>query len=208
MNYIKEISFYMNDRSEDSNKKLASRIVDENLNDAVNEIATYLFDKNKTIASDCIAVLYHVGYEKPEMIYKLTEVFFNLLSNRNNRMVWGAMIALTTISTIAPKEIHSNIEKIYKAFNEGSLITQIWAYKSIVNISSNPSYYDIYIDFLLDVLEKTRPVDFTKRATLVGEIVRDNNKKRYLTILEEKEDLSKSSSRIIQKLIDVNKKNL
>ncbi len=201
MNYINEISFYLNDRSEDSNKRLAARIVNENIEDAVTELVNYLFDKNKTIASDCIAVLYHVGYEKPEMIVNFSEVFCTLLSNKNNRMVWGGMIALATISEIAPDVIESYIEEILRIFREGSLISQVWAYKTITTISKDSNYYNKYIDFLLDVLESTRPIDFTKRATIVNEIIQDKDRDRFTNILSIRKGLSKSATKVVEKLI-------
>ncbi len=201
MSYINEISYYQNDRSEESNKRLASRIAKENLQDAITEISTYLFDKNKTIASDCIAVLYHVGYEKPEMIFDLTDDFHKLLTHKNNRMVWGGMIALSTISEVEPNIVEKYIKDILLTFEKGSLISQVWAYKTIANISRQDASYETYIPFLLDVLEKTRAVDFAKRATIVNEIIQNKDKKRFLEILINRSDLSKTATKVINKLI-------
>ena len=47
-----------------------------------------------------------------ELIADFYQYFLGLLKNKNNRLVWGAMIALKTISNIRPKEIYDNLIEI------------------------------------------------------------------------------------------------
>ncbi len=53
-------------------------------------------------------VLYEIGYLTPELIADYADDFLKLLRSKNNRMVWGGMIALATIAETKPREIWKN----------------------------------------------------------------------------------------------------
>ena len=98
---IEKIAYHLGQRDEQPNKDLAAELAASEDKVGIAEIARFLSDKNPSIASDCIAVLYHVGYIKPELITIFVNDFFDLLESKHNRMVWGAMIALSTIASTA-----------------------------------------------------------------------------------------------------------
>ena len=56
--------------------------------------------KTAKIASDCIKTLYEVGYLKPELIAPYVGDFLKLIKSRENRLVWGGMLALSTIAAL------------------------------------------------------------------------------------------------------------
>ena len=101
MTVINQIAFYQNRRDEVPNQELAHRLVEKEDHNGIQEIAGHLTDKNSAVASDCLKVLYEIGYLKPELIRKYSKEFLDLLNSRNNRMVWGAMIVLSTIAPLA-----------------------------------------------------------------------------------------------------------
>lgn len=58
------------------------------------EIAANLRHPDSNVQSDCIKVLYETGYLAPELIADYVDDFLALLGSKNNRLVWGSMIAL------------------------------------------------------------------------------------------------------------------
>ena len=66
-------------------------------------------EENKAVASDCIKVLYEIGYRNPALIAPYAKTFLGFLQSKNNRLVWGAMTALAYITELNPKPVFSRL---------------------------------------------------------------------------------------------------
>lgn len=90
MSVLNKISFYQNGKGEVPNQELARELAEsENVED-IKEIAFNLWNKEKKIQSDCIKVLYEIGYIKPELIAEYLDDYFELLkANKTN--LYGAV---------------------------------------------------------------------------------------------------------------------
>jgi len=182
MKWIDKIAFYQNIRNETPNKELAKELCRLESTDGIKEIAGYLFDKNKSVASDCMAVLYHIGYEKPRLISNYLETFLRLLESKNNRMVWGAMIAIATISKIKFEEIFQHIDLVIKTMKSGTLITEVWGIKALAGISlADEQIKEAVMPTLAGYLEKARPIDFSTRLEDILPIVTTENDVNTIT---------------------------
>ena len=117
--------YFQNRRDEVPNKELAKTLAETENKAGIAELVANLKHKNKSVQSDCLAVLYHVGYVKPHLIADYVEDFLALLKSNNNRLVWGGMIAraLFTIADLKPKEICANLDTIKHAIDKCTLIT-------------------------------------------------------------------------------------
>jgi hypothetical protein len=71
------------------NQELAKELAETENKKEIKEIAVNRWNKDKKIKSDCIKVLYEIGYIKPELISYYVSDFIKLLKNKNNRLVWG-----------------------------------------------------------------------------------------------------------------------
>ncbi len=136
MSVLRQIAFYQNRRDEVPNQRLAHKLASANAKAGVREIAENLSNKNSSIRSDCLKVLYEVGYLKPKLIAPYVAEFLKLLDDKNNRMIWGAMIALESIADIKHEEIWSKIDKVVAAIDEGTLITQVWGIRTLARAAS------------------------------------------------------------------------
>jgi len=130
------IAFYQNRRDEVPNQELAIDLAARGDKSGIAEIAANLTNRNQNIRSDCLKVLYEVGYQKPELIADYADDFLALLDDRNNRMVWGAMIALGTIADLNPKPIRKEIDRVFKAIDSGSLITLVWGIRTVAKAAA------------------------------------------------------------------------
>jgi hypothetical protein len=106
MSVLSKISYFQNRRNEVPNKELAKTLAETENKAGIAELVANLKLKNKSVQSDCLGVLYRVGYVKPHLIADYFEDFLALLNSKNNRLVWGGMIALSTIADL--KSNHAN----------------------------------------------------------------------------------------------------
>jgi hypothetical protein len=104
------------------NIELAERLAGARDEDGVREIVGGL-DGSKATESDCIKVLYEIGYRAPELIAPYAETFVGLLRSKNNRLVWGAMAALGCIAALNPKPVYAQLDMVIAAYENGSVIT-------------------------------------------------------------------------------------
>ena len=206
MTYIEKIAYHLGKRDEVPNQELAALLAKEENHKGIEEIASYLDDKNKSIQSDCIKVLYEIGYISPPLIAKYAETFIKFLGSKNNRMVWGSMIALATIAEITPEDILPHLDKIKDLIETGTVITNVWGVKTLINLSkAGEKYYDQLIDDLLRLQKECRSVDFAKRAEDMWDAIQPVHIEAYRQILEErKSSLSNAAqkrlARVIKKL--------
>ncbi len=196
MSYIEQISFHLNRRDEVPNQELAKSLAKDNNIIGLDEIAGYLYDKNNSIASDCLKVLYETGYIKPELTSKYVDTYLELLSSKNNRMVWGAMIALWNITSIEHEKIYAHIDLILNKIRTGSLITHVTGIKVLLVLASEKkAYYDNLYPILIDYLKECRPIDFGKRVEDYMVILSDDNKEELLEIVRSRfEGLNKNQA--------------
>lgn len=124
MTVIEKLSSSTGKRSKEENKTFAKDIVYNNDFKSIKELLELLGNKDKNIQSDAIEVLYETGYLRPDLIADYYEIFVELLNSKNNRLVWGAMIALSSISKIIPEVIYKMLSNIVTAVNKGSVITK------------------------------------------------------------------------------------
>ena len=86
MSALNRIAYYLDRRDEVPNQELARELAAAQDAAGIGEIAGHLRDKNKSVASDCIKVLYEIGYIDPELIQGYAGDFLDLL--RAGRTAW------------------------------------------------------------------------------------------------------------------------
>lgn len=203
MKYINQIAYNLDRRDEEPNQELARILAEENNHEGIKEIAGYLHDKNKSIQSDCLKVLYEIGYIKPELIAEYSDEFINFLNSKNNRMVWGSMIALANLAEVVPEKIYNIKELIFEKIKTGSVITNVWGVYTIINLSkAGKKYYDELKPMLFKLQKECRPVDFAKRAEVMIEAIHEQDLNAYIDILKNcKVNLSNAGAKRVEKVI-------
>ncbi len=205
MKYINKIAYNLGIRNEVPNQELAKELAEEKNIEGIREIAGYLHDKNKSIQSDCLKVLYEIGYIKPDLIADYLDEFIEFLNSKNNRMVWGSMIAIAAISNVNPDGVIKEKKLILEKIETGSLITNIHGVNAIINISKcNEKYYKELRDNLFSLQAECRSIDFPKRAELMLEVIKDEDLDKFIQILENKKSILSSSG--IKRIDDAIKK--
>ena len=185
MSVLNKIAFFQNRRDEVPNQELAKKLAETENKVGISEIVENLQHKNKSVQSDCLKVLYEIGYLKPELIADYVSKFLELLESKTNRMVWGGMIALATIAEKKPKEIFEQLTTVTDAIEHGTLITVVWGVKTIAKVAAaNQTYKQKISPFLMGQLKKCIPRDVAMHSEHILPAIDETNKTEFLSILE------------------------
>ncbi|MCL5611066.1 MAG: hypothetical protein M1485_00690 [Chloroflexi bacterium] len=203
MSILNRIAHFQNRRDEVPNQELAHDLAAQKDKTGIREIAENLWSKDKNIQADCIKVLYEVGYIDPTLIADYAEDLIRLLKNKNNRLVWGGMIALGTVAEIKADIIFEHLTEIQKAMDTGSVITMDNGVLALARAASkNEKYNKAIFPYLLDHLKTCRPKDVAQHSEKTLPAVNSSNKKQFVNALEKRaEDLSGSGLARVKKVI-------
>jgi len=169
----------------------------------IREIGENLWNKELNIQSDCIKVLYELGYLAPELIAEYVEDFIKLLKHQNNRMVWGGMIALSTVADLKAAEIFPHIDEIIQIMKNGSVITMDNGIKTLALVASQKNEYrKVIFPTLLDHLKTCRLKEVPQHVEKSLPAVTADNKSDFIRVLEKRlEDMTVSQTTRLKKII-------
>lgn len=203
MSVLSRLACALGRRDEVPNRELARALVDAQDTDNIQEIATNLWNKDVHIQSDCVKVLYEIGYLQPRLITAYAEDFVKLLKNRNNRLVWGGMLAISTIGVLAADELFPHIREIEKAMINGSVITRDAGVLALAGIAStSDERRQAILPTLLDHLRSCRPKDVPQHCEKILLAVNASYKTEFISLLEKRmEDLQGMQLRRVRKVI-------
>jgi hypothetical protein len=189
MSVIQKIAFYQGRRDEVANQLLAGELAQKRDLDGIREIAAHLLDQEKNVRSDCLKVLYEIGYLEPSLIADYWQDFTTLLASKDNRMVWGAMIALAQIVDLRTHEISQHVDEIIHITGTGTVITKVWGIRVLAGISAHSkSNKPKVMPFLFKELRSCIPRDVPTHAASMLEAVDDTERTEFLSILETRQE--------------------
>lgn len=203
MSVLERIAYFQGRRDEVPNQELAKHLVETKDHDGIQEIAANLWDKDVTVRSDCVKVLYEVGYLDPALIADYVGDVLKLLQSKNNRLVWGAMITLSTIAGIKADELYQHRAEIQQAMAEGSVITVDAAVKALATVASKKDdYRKELFPHLLQHLQTCRPKDVAQHAESTLVAVDPGYSAAFVAVLERRvPDLSSAQAARVRKAI-------
>ena len=185
MPVLNRIAFFQNRRDEVPNQELARDLVSRRDGEGIQEIAENLWNTEQNIQSDCMKVLYEIGYLEPGLIADYVGDFLELLKSKNNRMVWGSMIALATVARIRADEIFPHVEKIQQLMEKGTVITKDNGVKILaVLAASNEAYHAAIFPYLLKQLEVCRAQDMARYTESVVIAVNATCKDAFVDVVQ------------------------
>lgn len=203
MSVLNKIAFFQNRRDEIPNQEMARELAQTRSQADIQEIATNLWNKVPNIQSDCLKVLYELGYLAPELIADYVQDFLKLLRHRNNRMVWGGMIALSTVADIKAVEIFPHFDEILQIMKNGSVITMDNGVKVLALVASQKEEYRKVISpYLLDHLKTCRPKEVPQHAEKSLPAIAADNKADFIRVLDNRlEEMTASQAVRLKKII-------
>jgi hypothetical protein len=193
---LNRIAYFQNRRDEAPNQALARELAQAKDRKGIREIAENLWNETPNVQSDCLKVLYEIGYLNPELIAAFVGDFLKLLESKNNRLVWGSMIALSTITAIQADEIYPHVKEIKQAMEQGSVITVDNGVKILAVVAStNDERRKKLFPYLVKHLETCRPKDVPQHAEKILAAVNAKTKSEFIKVLETRiTDMSSSQA--------------
>jgi hypothetical protein len=190
-------------RDEVPNQELARELAETRDQAGIREIIAGLKDKDRKVNNDCIKVAYEIGYIDPKLISTYTNEFLDLLRSRNNRLVWGGMMALATVAEIEADDLFREREAIIQAINKGSVITQDSGIRVLASVAAQKSEYRVeLLPYLLGHLETCRPKDVAQRSEKIVIAIDADNKQKFHDVIERRlQYLKPSQVKRLEKVI-------
>ncbi len=201
---LSKIAFYQNRRDDEPNKQLARQLAAAQDRQGIAEIAENLWHENSNVSSDCIKVLYEIGYLAPALITDYVGDFVKLLRSRENRMVWGGMIALSTIAPLKADQLFPHLEDIQAAIKKGSVITVDAGVRTLAGIAAQRNEYrKVILPYLMRLLDTCRPKSVPQYAESTALAVNADYAADFVTVLEKRmQDISASQAARLRKVIE------
>ncbi|TCN01517.1 hypothetical protein EV294_101973 [Paenibacillus sp. BK033] len=188
MSVVNLLASRLGRKDEEPNIELAQRLASEENVAGIQEIIENLSSKDKKIRHDCIKVAYELGEIRPELISPYALRFIELLGSRDNRLVWGAMTALSTIAETASGAIMEHVDQIVSAMNTGSVITVDKAVLALSKLAAvSEANNKVIFPFLLRHLEGCRSKEVPQHSESVLLAVTAPNIEEYLKVLRARE---------------------
>jgi hypothetical protein len=203
MTILSKLASINNIRNTEPNKAVALEIIKTSDKKAIKELVDNLSHKDKNIQSDCIKVLYEIGEQVPELIAEYDKQFLELLDNKNNRLVWGAMTALDCIAAINPKGIYKHLTTILDIAEKGSVITKDHGVGILTKLAAEKQYADTALVLLLDVMKTAATNQLPKYAEDAVSVITDKYKKDFVKVFNSRlDDFEKETKKVrLQKVI-------
>jgi hypothetical protein len=204
MKAIDLLATSLNKKDEKANQALALEIINGAHLDWIKELVENLSHKDKNIQSDCIKVLYEIGENgAPQMIAPYVKEFGNLLNSKNNRLIWGAMIAMDMIASIDPKGVYDLLPAILETIEKGSVITIDHGVGILAKLSANQDYAKKTFPKLIDQLTlcPIKQLPMYAEKSLIA--INPANKKHFADLLDSRlpETDKESQRKRIEKII-------
>ena len=187
---------------EEPNIELAEKLCNGKDKKGIREIAGGLESKEEAVVNDCIKVLYEIGKRKPELISGFAGDFITALSGRNNRLVWGSMMALAYIAPLEPDAIFNRLAEIIAAYKKGSVITvdnsiSVFAELCKAKAECRKKVFPL----LLGHLQKCRPKEVPQHAERIAVCIDSSNRQTFAEALDARAgEFTEAQKRRIQAL--------
>jgi hypothetical protein len=203
MSILSKLTSVQGRKDEEPNKELARELIAKNDIDGIREVAENLRNKDKRIQTDCLSVLEQVGLSEPELIEDYVADFIELVSSKENRLVWAAMINLALIADRKPQVIFEQYDEIVQVIEKGSVITKDNGIKTLAKVASaNTEYGEVIMPYLMEQLRSCRSKSVPQYAESIRVAVNSDNQEQYLSILNQRLDvLSAVQQRRVKKLL-------
>ena len=200
---LSRIACFQGRRDEVPNQRLAEELCITRNRAGIKEIAENLSNEDPNVQADCLKVLYEVGYRDPKLIAEYVEAFLELLQSRNNRLVWGAMIALSTVVSLQAESIGRHVDEIMETMKKGSVITNDNGVSILASIASTEvGLRKKIMSFLFKHLIMCRPKDVPQHSERMLAAINGENKAEFGRILNSRmKEFSSSQLKRVQKVL-------
>jgi hypothetical protein len=200
---LEKLAYSLGRNDEEPNIELAKELAKTKDKKGIKEIVDGLHNPKEQMANDCIKVLYEIAGISPELVSGYAGNFIKLLKSRNNRLVWGSMMALSKIAPLNHGEIYENLDIIVWAYEKGSTITIDNSISVFAELAkANKKYEDKVFPIIINHLSKCKPKEVGQHAEKAFVCINKNNSQKYKEVLlKRRETLTDAQKKRVDKLL-------
>ncbi len=209
MSVRNRLATFQGQSSDVPNQELAKELAAQQDTESIREIVEALWNPDPNVQSDCIKVLYEIGYLAPALIADYVDDFLRLLPSKNNRLIWGGMIALSTIAGLKADALFARREVIQQAMEKGSVITLDRGIKALADIAAQrEEYRSALFPSLLEHLAHCPTKDVPQRAEKIAVAVTTQNRQAFIAVIEKRlSEMTPSQAARLQRVIKKTEKH-
>ena len=187
MSVLSRLASALGRRDEEPNKELGRQLVAGRDVEGIREVADNLWHEDKRIRADCLSVMEQVGLLEPELTEDYVVDFLDLISSRDNRLVWAAMINLALIAERQPQAIFERYDDLVNVIEVGSVITKDNGIRAMAKVASTSAEYEeAILPYLMEELRTCRSKSVPQYAESIRCAIGPDNQEEYLSILHER----------------------
>jgi len=200
---IEKLACRLGRNDEIPNIELAEHLCQQDDIAGIKEIVDGFKGTDKAVANDCIKVLYEIGERNPKLISNYANDFISCLCSKNNRLIWGSMMALAKIAECASEAIFERLAVVIAAYQEGSVITVDNSISVFAGLcKANADYERTILPIIINHLQKCKPREVPQHAERAAICFNNKNAEEFINVLEKrKSDLSTSQQTRINRLL-------
>lgn len=181
MSILDQLASALGRNDEQPNIALAEALAAKPDAAAVAELVGVLSAGTAAQKSDAIKVLYELGERRPEAVAEHAAAFIELLTSRNNRLVWGAMHAVATVTPLRAEQVAAALPAILSAADKGSVIAKDHAMSILARLAL--AGHAAALPVLLDRLGTAAPNQFPMYSEMASPAVTPAHRARFRAIL-------------------------
>lgn len=190
-------------RDEAPNEELASTLASSKDAATIAILADALSTAPAKVQADAIKVLYEVGYQEPKLLVPHIQDFLKAIQAKNNRLVWGGMIALRCVAPFSHPQLAAAFAILTKAVEEGSVITRdagVGVFAALATPASSVSTKARRV--LKELLQSCRPKDVPNYATSIHAVSGAMPPATFRGLLQQRfSELSAAQSKRVERIL-------
>lgn len=181
MSVLERLASALGRADEQPNMALAEELAARPDPAAVAELVAALSGAPKAVRADAIKALYELGARDPGQIAPHLDAFLALLATRDNRLLWGALEAVSRIAPVRPDAVMAALPAVLAAADRGSVIARD---NCIATLAALAAAGQPVLGTALDRLEAGAPNQFPMYAERLAPVMDAAHRQRFRSILE------------------------
>lgn len=180
----KRLASALNRNDEQPNIALAEALAKSGDANDIAELADLLTSGAKPIRHDAIKTLYELGERRPDLIAPYLDQLIDLLTTKDNRMLWGTMSALAALAPTHAEPLMPHLNQILDAADRSSVISKDKCMVILAALNSDARFTNIVTPVILDRLRNAAVNQTPMYAELTAPTIAPSDVPAFRSVVE------------------------
>ena len=182
-----QLAYSLGRKDQAPNKSLAKKIADSEDELRLSELIQFFDSKpHKELQKDCSLTLAWIAERNPKMIAPYVDYLMDKLNDPINRVIWGSMIALSSIAHLTQDQLYQALPAILDAMDKGTVVTRDHGYRILIVLYQNNKYQEDVFLLVLEQIAKAPSNQLGQYTENLIAVLDRSHKEQLLTVLEDR----------------------